>query len=505
MRDHPTVETSVLIQIIGEDQRLSEENEFRGLETYLQKIPELKEDSEAVLEAMYSEWLILEEAGESIDGESYIKCFPDLEEEIRRQLQVHQALKFDESVEIGLCDTPEANADATVREVIEAPPAQPEFDDLQIGKLAGKGGMGVVFLGRSKTLGRDVAVKVLSRSVQPDSAEARRMEREARIVASLDDPNIVKIYDVRRDQNGLPVILMEYVDGGTLARKLANGPLPPREAASILEAIAGGLATAHASDLIHRDLKPANILLTKDGSPKVADFGLARAIEPGSINATTMTNFVGTPSYVSPEQARAEPSAIRPASDVYSLGVILYETLTGRPPFQAATAWEVVSDILNEDITPIRQLNRRVPTDLETICHHCLERSVDRRYQNATELREDLKRYLDGRPILAKPTPLHRRIISWVKRHPSLSAAAGIAGVALLSIAAVSLRSSSKIRVSLDRTSAALEDAAMQRDVAVKAMNDLVYTVHDELQTREASIEARGEVLKSAMLGLQRV
>ncbi|MEM6470878.1 MAG: hypothetical protein AAF802_15065, partial [Planctomycetota bacterium] len=157
------------------------------------------------------------------------------------------------------------------------------------------------------------------------------------------------------------------------------------------------------------------------------------------------------------------------------------------------------------DITPIRQLNRRVPTDLETICHHCLERSVDRRYQNATELREDLKRYLDGRPILAKPTPLHRRIISWVKRHPSLSAAAGIAGVALLSIAAVSLRSRSKIQVSLDRTSAALEDAAMQRDVVVKAMNDLVYTVHDELQTREASIEARGEVLKSAMLGLQRV
>ena len=267
-------------------------------------------------------------------------------------------------------------------------PELPRIPGYEVGGVLGRGGMGIVFRARHLRLNRPVALKMILTGPYAAPQEMERFLREAEAVAGLSHPNIVQVYDVG-DVDGRPYFTMELAEGGSLAQKLAGGPLPAPEAAALVATLAGAVQAAHDKGILHRDLKPANVLLTADGTPKVTDFGLARHFgEAASATGDqTFTGVIlGTPSYMSPCQARGDKSLLGPPTDVYALGAILYDCLTGRPPFQADTATATLQQVLADDPAPPARLNRRVPRDLETICLKCLEKAPARRYPSAAAL-----------------------------------------------------------------------------------------------------------------------
>jgi serine/threonine-protein kinase len=277
------------------------------------------------------------------------------------------------------------------------------FGDFELIRELGRGGMGVVYETRQRSLNRTVALKMVLRGELASDADRKRFRAEAEATARLVHPNIVQVYDVD-DIAGQPYFAMQYVPGPTLARRLAEGPMPPREAARLVAAVARAVDHAHQNGVLHRDLKPANILLAADGNPKITDFGLAKLIDAaGSLTQTGA--IIGTPSYMAPEQARAEKQ-LTPAADVYALGAILYECLTGRPPFQAATAFDTLLLVMEQDPVPPRLLNPGVPRDLETVCLKCLEKTPARRYPTAAALGADLEAFGSGESISARPSGL---------------------------------------------------------------------------------------------------
>jgi serine/threonine-protein kinase len=257
-----------------------------------------------------------------------------------------------------------------------------------------------------------------------------RFAREAEAVAGLRHANVVQVYDVG-DLNGRPYYTMELVGGGSLAQKAAGRPLPARQAAALVVALAEAVQVAHQSGIVHRDLKPSNVLLTDDGTPKVTDFGLARRLE-SAVSLTQTGVPVGTPSYMAPEQVHGQKEAIGPATDVYALGAILYELLTGRPPFQAATAAATLQQVLDDDPAPPGRPDAPVPRDLQTICLKCLHKEPARRYPSAAALAEDLRHFLRGEPVAARRAGRLERIARWVRHRPALAVLlAGTVGLAL--------------------------------------------------------------------------
>ncbi len=280
----------------------------------------------------------------------------------------------------------------------------------------GRGAMGVVYKAKQERADRTVALKVMLNSDQARSEEVSRFKIEAQAAANLQHPNIVQVYDVGQ-AGEMPYFTLEYVEGGTLSRKIARQMLSPDQSAQLLLTLATAVAFAHSRGVIHRDLKPANILVSADGQPKIADFGLARRTDDVS-HLTVDGTILGTPNYMSPEQAEGNQLAIGPLSDVYSLGAIFYELLVGRPPFKAASAWEVIQQVRTVEPTPPSTLQPGIVRDLETICLKCLQKDPAKRYESAQYLADDLQRFINNEPIHARPIGQWERLVRLCKRNP---------------------------------------------------------------------------------------
>jgi WD40 repeat protein len=307
------------------------------------------------------------------------------------------------------------------------PPLLPSLPGYEIVSEVGRGGMGVVYKARQVSLNRLVALKMILAGGHAADEDLARFRTEAEAVARLQHPNIVQIYEVG-EQNGLPYFSLEFCGGDSLAAQVNGTPLPPHQAARLVQTLARAVHAAHERGIVHRDLKPANVLLTSDGTPKITDFGLARKLDDPA-GQTASGAIVGTPSYMAPEQAGGQRGQIGPATDVYALGAILYELLTGRPPFKGATPLDTVLQVLSDDPVPPARLQSKVPRDLETICLKCLDKDPHRRYAGALALAEDLRRFLDGEPIAARPVTPLGRALKWARRRPA------VAGLALLVVA----------------------------------------------------------------------
>ena len=295
-----------------------------------------------------------------------------------------------------------------------APTDLPPIPGHELLGVLGRGGMGVVYKARHLRLNRTVAVKMLLTGAYASPEARERFLREAEAAAGLRHPNVVQVHDMG-EQDGLPYFTMEFVEGGNLARKLAGTPETPRQAAAMLATLSEAVQEAHRSGIVHRDLKPSNVLLTADGTPMISDFGLARRME-GESGLTWTGIAIGTPSYMAPEQAEARPLAWGPTVDVYALGAILYEVLTGRPPFRAETAAETVRLVITQDPVPPSRLNGKVPRDLETICLKCLNKEPDLRYDGAAALAADLRCFLAGEAIAARPDDRLARLVRRIRR-----------------------------------------------------------------------------------------
>src|SRR5438552_164368 len=309
----------------------------------------------------------------------------------------------------------------------------PQVPGYNVEAELGDGGMGVVDRAWHLRLHRRVALKMLLVGAHAQPAERERFLREAAAVAGLRHPNIVQVYEVG-DVDGQSYFTMELVEGGSLAQQIQGVPQPVRKAAALVATLADAVHAAHQSGIVHRDLKPANILLTADGTPKVTDFGLARRLQGGG-DPTLSGVPMGTPSYIAPEQAQGQRDAAGPATDVYALGAILYELLTGRPPLRAATAAETLQQVISQEPAPPSRLNDKVPRDLETICLKCLHKEPVRRYLSARDLSDDLRRFGEGRPIQARPVGWAERSWRWGRRNPTgaalLATALALVGLAI--------------------------------------------------------------------------
>ena len=318
------------------------------------------------------------------------------------------------------------------------------FGDYQLLEEIDRGGMGVVYKARQLSLNRVVALKMILSGHLASQEDVQRFHSEAEAAANLDHPGIVPVYEVGQ-QGGYHYFSMGLIEGPSLASLVDQGPMPPREAAEIIQKVAEAVAFAHTHGVIHRDLKPANILLSQnplpqsgshhaDGlahgwwTPRITDFGLAKRVQVDS-DLTTAGQILGTPSYMPPEQARGDVAEVAEAADIYSIGAILYALLTGRPPFHGDHPLDVLIQVIEQDVKSARELNGKIPRDLNTICLKCLAKDPRLRYQSSQALADDLQRFLNGESIEAKPLGPLGRLLRWARSHPALAVTWAALGV----------------------------------------------------------------------------
>ena len=334
----------------------------------------------------------------------------------------------------------------------------------------GRGGMGIVYLAADLTLHRHVALKMLHRSPQVSAEHRRRFLGEARAAARLHHPNLVPIFD-SGEVDGHPFLVFELVEGGTLAERLRGKPLTFQESAELMETLSRAIQFAHDRHILHRDLKPSNVLLTKEGMPRIGDFGLAKRLDDDNFQTTSGQVF-GTPSYMAPEQAGGLANASTAAVDVYSLGAILYELLTGRPPFKAASLMETLDQVRSMEPTAPHRIRDDIPPDLETICLKCLQKEPAQRYISAQVLAEELARFQRGESIIARPVSTIERAGRWCKRHPlPTSLAAAVVVVAAFGFAGIWWQwKEADVQRQLAESNAA--DYRGERDRAIRATDE---------------------------------
>lgn len=367
-----------------------------------------------------------ESLGQRVQAQEYLARFPEFADDLRLQFEVHAAVG-DAAANHALLDTEGNQSDVSLPETtheddLPAPP--PGFEILE---ELGRGGSAVVRRARQRGLRREVALK--SFRAAPTARERQRFQAEATAVARLSHTNIIQVFEVG-EWHDRPFLALEYAPGGTLTQKLQQFPLPPRAAAELVYTLADAVRHAHERGVVHRDLKPANVLFLRDGTPKLADFGLAKLPDDEACDVTRTGETLGTPRYMAPEQTTGATGAAGPAVDIYALGTLLYECLTGRAPFVAATVMETIQKIRTEEPLSPRKLQPTTPRDLETICLHCLHKEPQRRYASAGELAEDLRRWLNGEPIAARPVSAAERVWKWCRRRPTEAALIAVAFLA---------------------------------------------------------------------------
>lgn len=398
-------------------------------------------------------------------------------------------------------------ADAlAAEETLEADlPTVPGYDLL---RELGRGGMGVVYLARHRELKRLVALKMILAAGQFDRELRDRFHREAQAIARLQQPGIVQIHDVG-EHAGCPFLALEFVDGSNLASQIAGTPIVARRAAELIERLARAIHSAHQSGIVHRDLTPRNILLARSSSsqsirlrdsdtdrfdPKITDFGLAKELDSDS--SQTQTGVVmGTPNYMSPEQAQGRSKAIGPATDVHALGAILYELLTGRPPFLAASSLETLRQVVEHDPVAPTRWQPRIPQDLETICLKCLAKESAQRYASAAELADDLHRFLIDEPIRARPVSSRERAVKWARRHPAAAALLGVIAVSLATISIGGVAYNARVRGERDR-------AEKNFGLAMRAVDEMLSEVGEQQLATEPRMEEKRRALLSKALAL---
>ena len=341
---------------------------------------------------------------------------PELREEIERRLD-----KLRRVERVIACNHPSR---AT------APPEIPGYTTLD---AIGRGGMGVVYRARNVTLNRDVALKLMLAGPFSAPTTLARFRAEAEVIARLSHPNIVQIYEMG-EAGGVPFLALEFVDGKSLKETMAGKPMEPRAAVACVLKIARATEHAHLHGIVHRDLKPSNVLVTPDGETKITDFGLAKCLEDDS-DLTASGEAPGTPSYMAPEQVTGE--AIGPATDVYALGAMLYECLTGHPPFLGTTTGETLVLVRNSDPVPPSRVRPGVPASLEAICLHCLAKNARGRYPTAAALADDLERWIDGRIPRVRPAGAAMRLWKWTRRRPTIAALVAVSVTAAIVVVAI--------------------------------------------------------------------
>jgi WD40 repeat protein/tetratricopeptide (TPR) repeat protein len=361
----------------------------------------------------------------------------------------------------------------------------------------GRGGMGVVYRARQTKLDRVVALKMILAGAHAGADDLARFKTEAEAIARLQHPNIVQVFEVG-EHGGLPYFSLEFC-GGSLDKKLAGTPLPPKEAAAIVGTLAQAMQAAHDRGVVHRDLKPANVLLAEDGTPKITDFGLAKKLDEAGRTATGAV--MGTPSYMAPEQAGGKRGQVGPAADVYALGAILYECLTGRPPFKAATSLDTILQVISDEPVPPRQLQLRTPRDLETVCLKCLRKDPKKRYASAEALAEDLRRFQAGESIQARPVGRVERTVKWVRRNPAAAALVATLLVGTAVAAFFAIRANQKAAEALEQKGRADEQTELAKGNA-RVANERAYI--SDLRLVQRAWEENDIDLVQQLLDVQR-
>jgi serine/threonine protein kinase len=458
------------------------------------------------VEALAVQFLARLQAGENPDRQAIVRAHPDLGSRLERRL-AHVELVY----RLRLAAAPDPSTDDSLKSASDsadvllagptlhaaglpqgAPPSSAASYEIET--VLGRGGMGVVYRARQKSLNRTVALKLISAGAHAEPALRARFRIEAELLASLQHPNIVQVFEVG-EHNGCPFMAMELIAGGSLADHLAGRLQPPADAAELVETLARAMHAAHLRGIIHRDLKPANILLQRGGGrgsrgeevsalpssvaphpsplvPKITDFGLAKVLAQDQ-GATATGTIVGTPSYMAPEQAAGHVRQTGPATDVYALGAILYEMLTGQPPFRGESVLDTLRQVESVEPAAPSRLRQKVPRDLETICLKCLAKEPRQRYATAEALADELARFGNGEPIAARPVGMAERLWKWAKRRPAPAALIGVSVVAAVVLAVGGVIWSIQVRAERDR-------AQHNFQVARQAIEDLYVKMASE-------------------------